>query len=52
MINTDIMDGVTQGIENMLFKNWRHEGYIDGMHSTDVIFVVDGKKYILKLEEM
>jgi hypothetical protein len=52
MEKVDIMDAVQQGIENILFKNWRHKGYIDGFNSTQVAFVVDGKRYVLDLKEV
>jgi len=47
----DIMDAVQQGVENMLFKAWRHSGYIDGFNDEQVMFVVDGKRYVLDLTE-
>jgi hypothetical protein len=51
MEKVDIMDAVQQGIENMLYKAWRHKGYIDGFNTDQVRFVVDGKKYMLELKE-
>lgn len=51
MNTVDIMDAVQQGVENMLFKAWRHNGYIDGFNSEQVMFIVDGKRYILTLTE-
>lgn len=49
MENVDIMDAVQLGIESVLYKQWRHKGYIDGFNSSQVIFVVDSKRYILNL---
>jgi hypothetical protein len=51
MDKVDIMDAVQQGVEIMLFKTWRHKGYIDGFTSDSVVFVVDDKKYKLDLKE-
>jgi len=51
MSDVDIMDAVQLGVESMLFKQWRHEGYIDGFNSSQIRFTVDGKKYILELKE-
>jgi hypothetical protein len=52
MNNVDVMDAVQQGVEIILYKNWRHEGHIDGFGSDQIAFVVDGKRYILKLEDV
>lgn len=51
MTNFDIMDVVQQQIESVIFKDWKHEGYIDGFYSDSVYFVVDGKYYRLSLVE-
>jgi hypothetical protein len=51
MNEVDIMDAIQHGVENMLFKTWRHQGYIDGFNSSQVAFVVDGKRYVLTLKE-
>lgn len=51
MNKADIMDAVQQGVENMLFKAWRHSGYIDGFNGEQVMFVVDGKRYVLTISE-
>ena len=49
MQRVDIMDAVQKGIENMIYKQWHHEGYIDGFNTDQVAFIVDGKRYVLKL---
>lgn len=51
MNNLDIIDGLSVGLENVLFKQWRHSGYIDLMHSDKIYFCVDGKYYIVELKE-
>lgn len=51
MNGADIMDAVQLGVENILFKAWRHTGYIDGFNGEQVMFVVDGKRYLLTLSE-
>lgn len=50
MKNVDIMEAVQLGIENILFKQWRHDGLVGGFNGSEVLFKVDGKEYKLKLE--
>ena len=45
------MEAVQKGIENILYKQWYYDGYIDCFNSTQVAFVVDGKRYVLELKE-
>jgi hypothetical protein len=52
MNQVDIMDAVQQGVENILFKNWRHEGYIDFFTSNKIGFIVDKRKYELEIKEI
>lgn len=51
MENVDIMDAAQLGIESVLYKQWRHNGYIDGFNSAQIAFVVDGKRYVLELKQ-
>lgn len=51
MTNVDIMDAIQQGIENVLFKAWRHNGYIESFNSEAVRFQVDGQEYVLRLSK-
>lgn len=46
-----IIEAVENGIESVLYKQWHHEGYIDGMGSNQIQFVLDGKRYVLRFEE-
>lgn len=52
MTNVDIMDAVQQGIENVIFKAWRHNGCIGFFNSESVRFEVDGQEYILRLSKV
>ena len=52
MTNVDIMDAVQQGIENVIFKAWRHNGCIGSFNSESVRFEVDGQEYILRLSKV
>lgn len=51
MKQVDIMEAVDSSLQNILFKQWKHEGYMDGWNSQQVAFVVDGKRYILDIKE-
>lgn len=52
MKNCDIMESFVTAIEETIFKQWRHEGFIGGWSSDYVDFVIDGKEYVLKLREV
>lgn len=45
----DITEMVTNAIEQKILKEWKHEGYIDGMCSDAVSFCIDGKCYTLSI---
>ena len=51
MKKVDIMEAVEKGVESVLFKQWKHDGYMDGWNSEQVAFVVDGKRYVLEIKE-
>lgn len=51
MKNVDIMEAITNCIENKILKEWRHEGFIDQMLSDGIRFEIDGKKYTIELIE-
>ena len=52
MKSCDIMECFVTAIEETIFKEWRHEGFIGGWSSDYVDFAVDGKEYVLKLREV
>jgi len=52
MYQIDIIEVIQQNIENVLFKAWKHDGCIDFFNGGEIQFEVDGKKYILSLEEI
>lgn len=51
MKQTDVAEGVTTGIEQILYERWRHEGYIECWNAQQISFTVDGRRYLLQLEE-
>lgn len=52
MKNCDIMETFVYAVENVIFKEWRHEGFIGGWASDTANFEIDGKEYVLKLEKV
>lgn len=52
MKNDDIMEVFITSIEEKIFKEWRHDGFIGGFTSDYGNFEIDGKEYVLKLIEV
>lgn len=52
MKSVDIMEVFVQAVEEKIFKEWRHEGFIGGFTSGGANFDIDGKEYTLRLKEV
>lgn len=52
MKTVDIMETFVSAVEETVFKNWRHEGFIGEWNSEHANFEVDGKEYALLLREV
>lgn len=52
MKTVDIMETFVSAVEETIFKNWRHEGFIGGWSSEHANFEVDGTEYELSLQEV
>ena len=52
MREADIMETLTNAIEEKLFKEWKHDGFIGGFSSGHINFEVDNKEYVLLIREI
>ena len=52
MKSVDIMEAFVSAIEEKIFQEWRHEGFIGGWSSEHINFEIDGKEYVLRIREM
>ena len=52
MKTVDIMEVFANSVEQKMFKEWRHEGFIGGFSSDHLNFVIDGKEYIVNIKEV
>ena len=52
MKKCDIMEAFVAAVENVILKEWRHEGFIGGCTSDGANFVIDNREYFLKLKEV
>ena len=52
MLDIDIMEALTISIEEKIFKDWRHQGFIDSFTSSYINMEIDGKEYVLVLHEV
>lgn len=48
----DIMEALTTFIDEKIFKEWRHEGFVGGFASGYISAEIDGKEYVLVLHEV
>lgn len=48
----DIAAAIQDMIENKIYAEWKHEGYIDALYSTGVVANIDGKKYMIEVKEI
>lgn len=51
MKQVDIMEVICSSIENKIFEEWKHDGFIGGWNSESINFKVDGLDYVLTLKE-
>lgn len=52
MKEVDIMEMLTNAIEEKLFNEWKHEGFIGGFSGEHINFEVDNKEYVLLIREI
>lgn len=51
MKTVDIVETIAECIEKKIFGEWKHEGYIDGTSSEQVLAKIDGKEYVISIAE-
>lgn len=47
----DITECMMNAVENIIFKEWRHEGYICDMKSEEILVIIDGIEYVIQIKE-
>ena len=52
MKTVDIMEALTTAIEKIILGEWKHEGFIGGFTSKHINFEIDGREYVLRIEEV
>ena len=52
MKEVDIMETITTAIEDKIFEEWKHEGFIGGFTSEHIDFEIDGRQYVLLIKEV
>lgn len=52
MKTADIMEAITNAIDETIFEKWKHEGFIGGFSSEQIDFAVDGREYALRICEV
>ena len=52
MEQVDIMEALVNAIDEKIFKEWKHEGYIGGFNSAEINFEIDGQEYELVIHEV
>ena len=49
MKTDDLMEVFVSAIEDKIFNEWKHDGFIGGWSSEHIDFDVDGKNYVLRI---
>ena len=52
MRKADIIEALVTAVEETIFKEWRHEGCIEGFGTEYANFDIDGTEYVLNLQEV
>lgn len=52
MKTDDIIEILVAGIETVIYKAYKHEGFICGTSSKHINFEIDNKEYVLGLYEV
>lgn len=52
MKQVDIMEALVNAIDEKIFKEWKHEGFIGGCSSEHIDVEIDGKEYVLRIDEV
>lgn len=51
MKTCDITETIVNLLEKKILDEWKHEGYNDGFSSNQIAMVIDGKRYLITVEE-
>lgn len=51
MKKENIIEAIADCIENKVFKEWKHDGFIDQTFSNAINVEIDGKHYSIELTE-
>ena len=47
-----ILEALVNAIDEKIFKEWKHEGFIGGCSSEHIDVEIDGKEYVLRIDEV
>ena len=48
----DITESIVANIEEVIFKKWKHEGFINQFNSDLISVEIDGRDYEISVKEM
>lgn len=52
MKQVDIIEAMVNAIEETIFNDWKHEGFINCYSSEHISVVIDNKRYNLRIHEL
>ena len=52
MKTVDIMEVLVTALEEKILGEWRHEGFNGGWSTNYANFAIDGKEYVIRIEEV
>lgn len=48
----DIAEAIQNMVEEKILKDWKHEGYVDGLCVNGTQVCIDGKRYLIEIREV
>ncbi len=51
MQTVDIATSIEEMLNKKIFKEWKHEGCVEGTYTNGVRCTIDGKEYIIEVRE-
>lgn len=48
----DIAEAIQNMVEEKILKDWKHEGFIDGLYGDGTQVCIDGKRYLIEIREV
>lgn len=52
MKQVDIAEAIQNMVQEKIYGEWKHEGFLDGLYTNGVRCNIDGKDYMIEVREV